>query len=83
MYLMGLQMERQLPKNITMFVGAYHMRMIHGIRLRDINAPIPPTFATRPNPALGEIYRSGSKWQLSHESDVRRVQHQTQSENLA
>ena len=57
LYLMGLQMERQLPKNITMFVGAYHMRMIHGIRLRDINAPIPPTFATRPNPALGEIYQ--------------------------
>ena len=48
LYLMGLQVERQLPKNITMFVGAYTMRMTHGIRLRDINAPLPPTFTTRP-----------------------------------
>jgi hypothetical protein len=57
LYLMGLQVERQLPKNITMFIGTYHLRMIHGIRLRDVNAPIPPTFATRPDPTSGEIYQ--------------------------
>jgi hypothetical protein len=56
LYLMGLQVERQLPKNITMFVGAYTMRMTHGIRLRDVNAPLPGTITStnrngiRPNP---------------------------------
>lgn len=57
LYLMGLQVERQLPKNITMFVGAYTMRMTHGIRLRDINAPLPPTFTTRPIAGAGDIYQ--------------------------
>ncbi|HEX6190430.1 MAG TPA: carboxypeptidase regulatory-like domain-containing protein [Pyrinomonadaceae bacterium] len=57
LYLMGLQVERQLPKNITMFVGAYTMRMTHGIRLRDINAPLPPAFTTRPIAGAGDIYQ--------------------------
>ncbi|HKP36361.1 MAG TPA: TonB-dependent receptor [Pyrinomonadaceae bacterium] len=57
LYLTGIQVERQLPKNITAFVGAYTMRMIHGIRLRDINAPLPPNFTTRPIANAGEIYQ--------------------------
>lgn len=67
LYLMGLQVERQLPKNITMFVGAYTMRMIHGIRLRDINAPLPPTFTTRPIAGAGDIYQyeSSGKFRMS------------------
>jgi hypothetical protein len=67
LYLAGLQVERQLPKNITMFVGAYTMRMTHGIRLRDINAPLPPTFTTRPTPGVGDIYQyeSSGKFRLS------------------
>ena len=67
LYLMGLQVERQLPKNITMFVGAYTMRMTHGIRLRDINAPMPPTFTTRPTAGVGDIYQyeSSGKFRMS------------------
>ena len=67
LYLMGLQVERQLPRNMTMFVGAYTMRMTHGIRLRDINAPIPPTFTTRPTPGVGDIYQyeSSGKFRMS------------------
>jgi Carboxypeptidase regulatory-like domain len=62
-YLTGLQMERQLPKNFTMVVGAYSLRITHAIRARDINAPLPGTITTanpngtRPNPALGDIYQ--------------------------
>lgn len=67
LYLMGLQVERQLPKNITMFFGSYTMRMTHGIRLRDINAPIPPTFTTRPIAGVGDIYQyeSSGKFRMS------------------
>ena len=50
-YLAGLQVERQLPKNITAFVGVYSLRILHVIRARDINAPLPPLFTTRPQPA--------------------------------
>ena len=70
-YLTGLQVERQLPKNFTMVVGAFSLRILHAIRARDINAPLPPTFTTRPQPAdlcaqywtssapcaLGDIYQ--------------------------
>jgi hypothetical protein len=55
-YLTGLQVERQLPKNITMFVGAYSIRILHVIRARDINAPLPPLFNTRPF-AGGDVYQ--------------------------
>jgi hypothetical protein len=67
LYLIGLQVERQLPKNITAFLGAYTMRMIHGIRLRDVNAPLPPTFTTRPTAGFGDIYQyeSSGNFRLS------------------
>jgi hypothetical protein len=54
-YLTGLQVERQLPKNITAFVGVFSLRIQHVIRARDINAPLPGTITdankqgTRPN----------------------------------
>ncbi|HXT64320.1 MAG TPA: carboxypeptidase regulatory-like domain-containing protein [Pyrinomonadaceae bacterium] len=56
-YLTGLQVERQLPKNFTMVVGAFSLRILHAIRARDINAPLAPTFTTRPQPTLGDIYQ--------------------------
>jgi hypothetical protein len=56
-YLTGLQVERQLPKNFTATVGVYSLRISHAIRARDINAPLPPTFTTRPQPGLGDIYQ--------------------------
>jgi hypothetical protein len=59
-YVAGAQVERQLPHNFTVSMGAYAIRILHVIRARDINAPIPGTITTanpgglRPNPG-GEI----------------------------
>jgi hypothetical protein len=59
-YVAGAQVEHQLPHNFTVSVGAYAIRILHVIRARDINAPIPGTITTanpggiRPNPG-GEI----------------------------
>jgi Carboxypeptidase regulatory-like domain len=61
-YLTGIQVERQLPKNISAYAAFYNIRIQHVIRARDINAPLPGTITTatptgvRPNPALGDIY---------------------------
>jgi Carboxypeptidase regulatory-like domain len=60
-YLTGLQVERQLPRNMTMFMGVYTLRIKHAIRARDINAPLPGSISAanpngiRPNPALGDV----------------------------
>jgi hypothetical protein len=60
-YVAGAQVERQLPHNFTVSVGAYAIRILHVIRTRDINAPIPGTITNanpggiRPNPAIGEV----------------------------
>lgn len=58
MYLMGVQVERQLPRNVTATLGFSSVRRLHGTRLRDINAPLPGTInqitnptGTRPNSA--------------------------------
>ena len=60
-YVLGGQVERQLPHNFTVSVGAYAIRILHVIRTRDINAPIPGTITNanpggiRPNPGIGEV----------------------------
>ena len=62
-WVVGTQVERQLPRNITMFVGFYNIRIVHVIRARDVNAPFPVTITEltpnglRPDQTLGEIYR--------------------------
>jgi len=63
-YVLGTQIERQLPRNITMVVGVYAIRIRHVIRARDINAPLPGTIipqispnGIRPDPTRGEVYR--------------------------
>ncbi len=62
-YLGGVQVERQLPRNFTMFVGFYTSHIRHVIRARDINAPLPGSItATNPNGIrpfgpVGEIYQ--------------------------
>lgn len=62
-WLIGTQVERQLPRNLTMFMGFYNIRIVHVIRARDVNAPIPASITPltplgiRPDPAKGEIYR--------------------------
>jgi hypothetical protein len=70
-WLAGTQIERQLPRNITMFVGFYNIRIVHVIRARDVNAPLPGTITTltpggvRPDPAKGEINRFEASGQFN------------------
>jgi hypothetical protein len=70
-FVVGTQIERQLPRNMTMFVGFYNIRIIHVIRARDVNAPLPFTITEitpnglRPDPAKGEIYRYEASGQFN------------------
>jgi hypothetical protein len=63
--------ERQLPRNITRFVGVVNIRIIHVIRARDVNAPVPATITPltpngiRPDPTKGEIYRYEASGQFN------------------
>src|SRR5439155_26937740 len=59
----GGQKERQLPHNFTLSVGIYALRILHVIRARDINAPLPGSITTltpngvRPIAGAGDIYQ--------------------------
>jgi Carboxypeptidase regulatory-like domain len=70
-FLIGTQVERQLPRNITMFVGFYNIRITHVIRARDVNAPLPFTITEltpngrRPDPTQGEINRYEASGQFN------------------
>lgn len=60
-YLVGGQIDRQLPHNFTLSISASARRIVHAVLIRDINAPIPETITPanpgglRPNPTAGEI----------------------------
>lgn len=63
-YVVGSQVERQLPRNVTLNIGFYNIKIQHVIRARDVNAPLPGTIipsvrpgGIRPDPTQGEIYR--------------------------
>ena len=70
-WLAGTQVERQLPRNFTMFVGFYNIRIVHVIRARDINAPLPGSVTLltpngiRPDPTKGEINRYEASGQFN------------------
>ena len=70
-WVVGTQVERQLPRNMTMFVGFYNVRIIHVIRARDVNAPLPFTITEltpnglRPDPTKGEINRYEASGQFN------------------
>jgi hypothetical protein len=70
-WVLGTQVERQLPRNLTMFVGFFNLRIVHVIRARDVNAPLPVTITEltpngiRPNPTKGEIYRYEASGQFN------------------
>jgi hypothetical protein len=70
-FLIGTQVERQLPRNITMFVGFYNIRITHVIRARDINAPLPFTISEltpngiRPDPTRGDVNRYEASGQFN------------------
>ena len=71
LWLAGTQVERQLPHNMTMFVGFYNIRIVHVIRARDVNAPFPATITPltpnglRPDPTKGEVYRVEASGQFN------------------
>ena len=71
MWVAGTQVERQLPRNITMFLGFYNIRIVHVIRARDVNAPLPGTITDltpngrRPDPTRGDIYRYEASGQFN------------------
>jgi hypothetical protein len=62
-YLMGTQVERQLPKRFTLFAGLFLVRIQHVVRARDVNAPLPGSITAanprgvRPFGDVGEIYQ--------------------------
>ncbi|HEX7330159.1 MAG TPA: TonB-dependent receptor [Pyrinomonadaceae bacterium] len=70
-WVLGTQVERQLPRNITMFMGFFNLRIVHVIRARDINAPLPFTITEltpngiRPDPTRGEINRYEASGQFN------------------
>src|SRR5829696_5924455 len=70
-FVVGTQIERQLPRNITMFAGFYNIRIVHVIRARDVNAPLPSTITqltpngVRPDPTQGEINRYEASGQFN------------------
>jgi len=70
-FVLGTQVERQLPRNMTMFVGFYNVRIVHVIRARDVNAPLPFTITEltpngiRPDPTQGEINRYEASGQFN------------------
>jgi hypothetical protein len=70
-WLAGTQVERQLPHNLTMFVGFYNIRIVHVIRARDINAPLPGSITDltrngiRPDPTKGEVNRVEASGQFN------------------
>jgi Carboxypeptidase regulatory-like domain len=73
LYVVGGQVERQLPHNFTVSVGTYAVRILHVIRARDINAPLPGTITaanpggTRPIPGVGEINQFEGSGKLHQE----------------
>jgi len=70
-WVVGTQIERQLPRNMTMFLGFYNIRIVHVIRARDVNAPLPATITEltpngiRPDPTQGEINRYEASGQFN------------------
>jgi hypothetical protein len=72
-YVVGGQVERQLPHNFTVSLGTYAVRIQHVIRARDINAPLPGSITqanqtgTRPISGEGEIYQIEATGKLHQE----------------
>jgi hypothetical protein len=57
----AINVEKQLPHNLTVFGLLVSIRQRHNLVFRDINAPLPGNPALRPNPALGNVF----EWESS------------------
>ena len=53
----SLGLERQLQKSLTLTANYYHTRGINLFRSRDVNAPLPPLFGSRPDPDFSLVRR--------------------------
>jgi Carboxypeptidase regulatory-like domain/TonB dependent receptor len=51
----SLSLERQLQKSTTLAITYLGARGLDQFRSRDINAPLPPDYAVRPDPAIGVL----------------------------
>ncbi|MBI2683257.1 MAG: TonB-dependent receptor [Acidobacteriales bacterium] len=70
----GAGLERQLGKSTTLSVNYFATRGVDLFRSRDVNAPAPPLYATRPDPNLNvwrQIESSGSLQRHSLEIALR------------
>ena len=51
----SFSLERQLQKSTTLAVAYLGSRGFAQFRSRDVNAPLPPTYSSRPNPSIGVL----------------------------
>jgi outer membrane receptor protein involved in Fe transport len=67
----GVGVERQLSKGATMAINYAGLRGMNLFRSRDINAPLPPFYLSRPNPDYSQIRQIESSADLkSHSLEV-------------
>jgi hypothetical protein len=52
----GVNVSRQLPRNITVYATAFKARTLHALRARSVNAPVLET-GLRPTSSSNEIYQ--------------------------
>jgi hypothetical protein len=64
----GAGVERQLRKGTSASIAYTGTRGFHQFRSRDVNAPTPPGYTTRPDPAFGVIRQIESEGRLSSHS---------------
>jgi hypothetical protein len=60
----GASVERQLAKSMAVVVGYRGSRGHHMFRSVDVNAPLPPDYATVPDPRLGHLQQFHSDGRL-------------------
>ncbi|MDT4967522.1 MAG: hypothetical protein QOJ64_2259 [Acidobacteriota bacterium] len=53
----ALNVERQLPGNLTVFGLLVSIRQRHNLVFRDINAPLPGNPTVRPDPTVGNVFQ--------------------------
>lgn len=67
----GLTAERQLQKSLSITAGYTGIRGVKMFRSRDVNAPPPPGYLGRPDPAIGVLRQVESAGRLaSHSFEV-------------
>jgi hypothetical protein len=76
-----LGMERTLPGSLSVSATYVHSNSVHGLRSRNINAPLPGT-TRRPAPLMGEVFQYESSGRSRQNQLVVNVTHRP-SKNLS